>query len=252
MNKLLLAGIAFGALTVGSPAAGDTICEWMDFAQTIQTAASPPPGAPRTPDHDRAQTHVALAMFEAVNAIDRRYESYVGLAAADPSASQDAAAVTAAYKVLLAHFPGQKSALEDSYAIAMEQVTDVAARESGKEIGARAAEAALKHGNIDPAITQMPYLPAATPGVWVPTQLPVFDPSSLAFKPWIIAHAAAVRPAPPPAMNSDIWARDYDEVKRLGGKSSKDRTAHQTLMAKYRITPNMMPSMRRATRSICR
>lgn len=246
MKSLLTTGIALGTIATASPAAADTICEWMDFAQTIQTAATPPPTAPRTPDHDHAQTQVALAMFEAVNAIDRRYESYVGMAVADPKASQDAAAVTAAYTVLLAHFPGQKAALEESYLIAIEQVTDPAARESGKAIGQAAAEAALKHGNIDPTVVQTPYLPATSPGVWVPTQLPVFDPTSIAFKPWIMPHAAAVRPAPPPAMTSEVWARDYEEVKRLGAKNSKERTAHQTLMARYRITPNMMPSMRLA------
>src|SRR5687767_11526015 len=132
MGKILRFGVAASVLSLGSPAAADTICEWMEFAQTIQTAASPPAGAPRVPDHDHAQTQVALAMFEAVNAIDRRYESYVGMTAADPKASQDAAAVTAAYNVLLAHFPGQKSALEDSYSIALEQIADVKARESGK------------------------------------------------------------------------------------------------------------------------
>ncbi|MEO7188183.1 MAG: vanadium-dependent haloperoxidase [Sphingomicrobium sp.] len=246
MKKILYAGLAFGALAAASPAGADTICEWMDFAQAIQTAAAPPPTAPRTPDHDHAQTQVALAMFEAVNAIDRRYESYVGLAVGHPKASQDAAAVTAAFKVLLAHFPGQKTALEDSYSIAMEQVMDAAARDSGKAIGEAAAEAALKFGNIDPTVALTPYLPAAKPGVWVPTQLPVFDPTSVAFKPWIMPHAAAVRPAAPPAMTSEVWVRDYDEVKRLGARTSKERTAYQTLMARYRITPSMTPSLRLA------
>jgi hypothetical protein len=240
-----LAGAA-AALAIAAPADADTICEWMDFAQTVQTAATPPPNTPRVPDHDRALTHVALAMFEAVNAIDRKYESYAGLPAGDSRASQDAAAVTAAYKVLLAHFPAQKTMVEDSYLIAMEQVVDQRARETGRKIGEAAAEAALKLGNIDPAVAQTPYLPAATAGVWVPTQLPVFDPFSLAFKPWILPSAGAVRPAAPPAMNSAVWARDYDEVKRLGAKNSKERTPHQTLMARYRITPNMMPSMRLA------
>lgn len=238
--------LAAAGLASATPASADTICEWMDFAQTVQTAAAPPPNAPRVPDHDRAQTQVALAMFEAVNAIDRRYDSYTGFPVADSTASQDAAAVTAAFKVLLSHFPGQKAMLEESYLIAMDQVVDETAREAGRKIGEAAAAAALQYGNIDPNVAQTPYLPAASAGVWVPTQLPVFDPFSIAFKPWILPHAAAVRPAPPPAMTSEVWARDYDEVKRLGAKNSKERTPHQTLMARYRITPNMMPSMRLA------
>jgi hypothetical protein len=128
----------------------------------------------------------------------------------------------------------------------MDEVTDAAARESGRKIGEAAAAAALKAGLIDPAVQQVPYLPAATAGVWVPTQLPVFDPYMVAFKPWILDRADSVRPGPPPALTSERWAKDFDEVKRLGGKNSTERTAHQTLMARYRITPNMMPSYRLA------
>ena len=236
--------VAATALVTATPAAADTVCEWVEFAQSVQTAASPPASAPRVPDHDRAQTQVALAMFEALNAIDRRYESYVGMAPGDPKASQDAAAVTAAYTVLIAHYPGQKGAIEESYAIAMEQVPDSAAREAGKRVGELAAQAALKTGQIDPAVAQTPYLPVTSPGTWVATQLPVFEPFSIAFKPWILPNVAAVRPGSPPALSSERWARDYEEVRRVGGKNSKDRTPYQTLMARYRITPNMTPTLR--------
>ena len=238
--------LAAGAALIAAPAAADTVCEWADFAQAIQTAAAPPPTAPRTPDHDRAQTQAMLAMFEALNAIDRRYESYLGMAAADPNASQDAAAATAAYEVLKAHYPSQKTALDDSYAITLATVTDSQARDSGVAIGKAAAAMALKAGGIDPAVAQNPYLPRAQPGVWVPTQLPVFDPYFVAFKPWILERADSVRAGPPPALDSETWVRDYNEVKRVGGKASKDRTPTETLMARYRITPNMTPSFRLA------
>ena len=252
MTKRVLFTAGAAAALLASPANADTVCEWVEFGNTIQTAASPPPSAPRVPDHDRAMTHVALAMFEALNAIDRRYESYLGFPIGDPKASQDAAATSAASHVLLSHFPGQKTALEENYAIGMEAVTDAAARAAGVAIGKAAAELALKAGGIDPAIAQTPYLPRAQTGVWVPTQLPVFDPYMMAFKPWIMERADSVRPGPPPTLDSEVWVRDYNEVKRLGGKVSKDRTAHETLMAKYRITPNMMPSYRLAADALGR
>src|SRR5688572_379726 len=111
---------AAGLAAIAAPARADTVCEWVDFAALVATAAAPPADAPRTGEHDRAQTQVALAMFEALNAIDRRYESYLLMpAAAEPGASQDAAAATAAYQVLLAHFPGQKAVLDDSYNMTM-------------------------------------------------------------------------------------------------------------------------------------
>src|SRR5688572_15871370 len=171
MFQWLMAGSAL----IATPAAADTVCEWVEFAQAIQTAAAPPPTAPRTPDHERATTHVALAMFEALNAIDRRFESYLGIAAADSKASQDAAAATAAYEVLAAHFPGQKTTLDESYAITLATVADSRARDAGVAVGKAAAVLALNSGGIDPAITQLPYLPRAQSGVWVPTALPVFD-----------------------------------------------------------------------------
>ena len=226
-----------------APAAADTVCEWVEFSESVIQAASPA-GAPPSPDHQRAGTQVALAMFEALNAIDRRYESYLGVSAADPGASQEAAAATAAYQVLLAHYPAQRATLEESWALAMDGVGDAQARDAGRMIGEASARAALAAGGIDPAIAQIPYRPRAQPGVWTATQLPVFQPFSVAFKPWILKRADEVRPGPPPALDSVRWAKDFDEVRRLGGQASTERTAHQTLMARYRITPNMTPTYR--------
>jgi hypothetical protein len=242
-NKLLCAVAALWVVGA-SPALADTVCEWVDFSDKIITAAAPPAGTPRTPDHDRAGTHVSLAMFEALNAIDRRYESYVGMTAGDRTASQDAAAATAAYKVLLHHYPSQRTALDESYAIAMEAVTDARAREAGKTIGEEAATKALATGAIDAAIRPAQYRPRTRPGEWIGAQLPAFEPFTTTFRPWAIPNVEALRPPPPPALNSARWARDYDEVRRLGARNSTERTAHQTLMARYRITPNMAPTMR--------
>src|SRR5688500_13446738 len=201
---------AAGLLAIAAPARADTVCEWVDFAQLIAAAATPPPDAPRTGEHDRAQTQVAIAMFEALNAIDRRYESYLGLPAATAAgASQDAAAATAAYQVLLGHFPGQKTALDDSYNVAMLAVSDGAARDKGKAIGEAAAKLALAAGGFDPARKPVHYRPRTSAGMWTATQLPVFAPYTLTFKPWILPSFDAVRPAPPPALNSERWARDY-------------------------------------------
>lgn len=236
--------VAAALLCASAPAQADTICEWMDFAAKVEAAAAPSAGGMRSGEKDRALTQAAIAMFEAVNAIDRRYHSYLGVAQGSSAASQDAAAASAAYHVLVAHFPEQKKALDESYAMALEAVPDAAARDAGQALGKAAAEAAVKAGGADPALTPVPYLPRAQPGVWVATQLPVFAPTYFTLRPWIIGRADAVRPAAPPALTSERYARDVDEVRRLGGKSSTERTAHQTLMARYRITADMMPALR--------
>jgi PAP2 superfamily len=242
-SSALISSIALAF--VASPAHADTICEWMDYASTIANAAAPPPaGAPQNPGHEHVGTQVALAMFEATNAIDHRYETYLGLPKGDAKASEDAAAVTAAYQVLLSHFPEQKTGLDDSYHIAMNEVRDPKAREAGRLIGEAAAKLALAAGGIDPAIKQEQYRPRTAPGVYIATALPVIQPFSTAFKPWVITSVEAMRPPPPPALTSERWARDFNEVKALGGKASTTRTDQQSLMARYRITPNMMPSLR--------
>ncbi|HEX8570417.1 MAG TPA: vanadium-dependent haloperoxidase [Caulobacteraceae bacterium] len=252
MHRTLTALAALAAASFAQPASADVVCEWMDFSGRISTAAAAPgPAAPpgtgeRTPELARAQTRVALAMFEALNAIDRRYESYLGLPAAEATASQEAAAVTAAYKVLLHFYPGQKSSLDDNHAVAMETVTDAARREAGRKVGEAAAAAALTAGGIDPAVAQTHYRPRTRAGDWTATALPVIQPYALAFKPWILSRADAVRPAPPPALTSERWAKDYEEVRTLGRAENSARTPHQTLMARYRITPDMMPSLRLA------
>ena len=235
--------VAF-VISSAAPVHADTVCEWMDFARRTEEAAAPSPDAAATPDHAHARSQAALAMFEALNAIDHRYESYLGLTPGDPRASQQAAAVTAAYKVLSFHFPGQKESLEDSYSLAMDGIADARAREAGEEIGKKAAKLALKAGNIDPSVEQRPYLPQATPGTWVPTALPLTEPFMVAFKPWFLDRADSVRPGPPPALTSARYARDLEEVRRLGAVDSRKRTPHQTRMAKYRITPDMMPALR--------
>lgn len=42
-----------------------------------------------------------------------------------------------------------------------------------------------------------------------------------------------MRSPPPPALDSKIWARDFNEITRLGGKKSKDRTPACTDIGKF-------------------
>jgi hypothetical protein len=214
----------------------------MDLASRLGNAQQG--AAMRLPDQERATTRTALAMFEALNAIDRRYRSHLGVAPVAGLASQDAAAATAAYKVLVHQYPAQKAGLDESYQLAMDGIADAAAREAGRAIGETAAAAAIAAGGIDPAIPQPPYRPRTTPGEWVGAALPQLESYWLAYRPWIIPSPDALRPPPPVALTSERWARDYDEVRRLGGRTSKDRTPHQTLVARYRQAFDVMPSLR--------
>ena len=245
MRKLMF-GIAAVTMATSVPAQADIVCDWMDFAARI---AAPSQATGRTPDQERAMTRTALAVFEAVNAIDRRYRSYLNFPAGDAAASQEAAAATAAYKVLHHHFPAARTALDESYALTMAGITDERAREAGRLIGDAAAAAAIVAGGVDPAVPTTPFRPSTTPGVWIGASLPSLEPHWATFRPWVIPSADALRPPPPVALNSERWARDYNEVRRLGGRNSTERTPYQTLVARYRQAFDIMPVMRQVADS---
>jgi len=242
MRRSILTGAAAAALLMAAtPARADTVADWWDYAGEI---GNPVTGGPQTPDQQRAITRASLAMFEAVNAIDRRYESWLNFPAGDQAASQDAAAATAAYEVLAAAFPAMKTPLDESYAITMDEIADGPAKEKGRAIGEAAARAAMAAGGIDQAVRQIPYRPRTVPGEWVPTALPAIDSAMYAMKPWAIPSVEALMPPPPVALGSARWAKDYEEVRRLGARASKERTPHQTLMARYRQAFDLTPTMR--------
>ena len=51
--------------------------------------------------------------------------------------------------------------------------------------------------------------------------------------PWLMTNPSQFRPGPPPDLGSEVWARDYNEVKALGGRRSQQRTAEQTEIARF-------------------
>jgi len=59
------------AALMAAPAQADTICEWMGYTEGVVSAIPSAPGTMRNPEQERVLTQVALAMFEATNAIDQ-------------------------------------------------------------------------------------------------------------------------------------------------------------------------------------
>ena len=85
-------------LVVAPPVGADVVSDWNEAARAIAAEVAGP--GPQAPPRLGVEAQVALAMFEAVNAIDRRFESYLGFPAASAAASQEAAAAVAAHGVL--------------------------------------------------------------------------------------------------------------------------------------------------------
>src|SRR5262245_21956529 len=94
-------GLVFSSVALATP---DPVVEWNSIMLSNTAGQNPFFQA-------RFATITQLAVFEAVNAIEKDYDPYLGTIAAPPTASKAAAAVAAAHAVLKNFFPANASAL---------------------------------------------------------------------------------------------------------------------------------------------
>jgi hypothetical protein len=173
---------------------------------------------------------VQVSVFEAVNAISGRYPSSRVKITAPPGASVDAAVAASTRTVLLKLVPIQQAAIEADYQAALKPLPDGPAKSNGIAVGEQAAAACL--AREDGMGVPDTYRPHTTAGVYVPTLLPAV-PNWGKRKPWVMTSGDQFRPGPPPVLTSETWARDYNEIKAIGGKNSIQRSPEQTAIAKF-------------------
>ncbi len=211
----------------GSRAEADVVTDWNITAGEIAVAARLPP-----PSTYRIMALVQSTVYEGVNAITKRYPPDRVQLDAAPDASIDAAVAEANRATLLELVPSQQPAIDKAYQAALSAIPAGPAKTAGLAVGAKAAEVILAWGAEDGAATGETYRPHTTAGVYVPTVIPVASQWPQR-KPWLMTSPAQFRPGPPPALTSEVWARDYNEIKALGGKDSTRRTAEQTAIARF-------------------
>jgi hypothetical protein len=177
--------------------------------------------------------YVHLAAFDAVNAIDHRFQPYLFTANPPAGANQDAAAVAAAHRILVAYFPAQQPALDAQFAASVAAISDTPANISaGLAVGEASAQALITARANDGLLANVPYTPPAGPGFWQPTP-PAFGPP---LTPWLsqmapftMSGAAQFFPDEgPDALDSQQWIDDYNQTKTLGALNSTVRTPQQT------------------------
>jgi len=132
---------------------------------------------------NRAAALAQTAIYEAVNAITKKYPAGHLKLSAGPGASIDAAVAAANHAVLLKLIPGQKEAIDADYSRAIASVADGPGKVSGIKIGEQAAAAVLQYRSDDDAFAVESVRPITQPGVYVPTSIPVFSVWSKR-KPW--------------------------------------------------------------------
>jgi len=186
------------------------------------------PNAPNA----RGLAMLHIAMFEAVNAIDRRYAPYKLNLAAERTTSKEAAAASAAYDILVALYPDQKADLDATLAASLSGIAETEAKSKGIELGKKAAAGIIALRANDSSDKTENYRPYTMPGVYVPTATPI-ESTSPALTPWVMGTGSQFRPGPPPALCSETWTRDLNEIREIGSRNSSKRTAEQTNIGRF-------------------
>ena len=229
--------LALTAMLAAAPAYANVITDWdaTGVALIQGNAPAPPPrvGGPTGGMRIVALMHVA--MFEAVNAIEPRYQPFSGDPKPKVDASQDAAAASAAATVLAKLDPENALKVKDALDKSLAGIRNGDGKDRGIKLGeesaARIIELRLKDGYGTPNA----FRPVTQPGVYTETMVTAgWDFSKMT--PFAMTRPDQFRPPPPIALTSEDWAKNYNEMKEIGEKNSTRRTPQQTENARFWLT----------------
>ena len=184
----------------------------------------------------RAPTIAHLAVHDALNAIDRRFEPYAVDAWAPPDTSPEAAVAAAAHRVLIRLVPSAAAVLDAAYAESLAAIPPGSARDAGVALGKYVADQLVDLRADDGFFAPQAYIPQPGIGSWEPTP-PAFAPAATpewaTMRPFAMISPEQFRPDPPPALTGGRYTRDYEEVRLVGALDSTVRTVDQTNAARY-------------------
>ncbi|MDQ2674017.1 MAG: vanadium-dependent haloperoxidase [Chloroflexota bacterium] len=173
---------------------------------------------------------VHLAMYNAVVGITGEYEQYQWSAPAPHNASPEAAAAAAAHRVLVANFPAAQVNLDAQLAASLALIPDGGPQDKGVAYGIRAAD----------RIIQLRANDGRNAAVVVPMADAAGEYGGTFAVPWlggvtplVLNSLQQFDPGAPPAIGTDTYRRELEEVRTLGASDSELRTEAQTLTARY-------------------
>jgi hypothetical protein len=207
-------------------ASANVVTDWDEMAVTFIQPRMVPPVA------YRAMAIMHIAMFDAVNTIEPVYRPYQAQLPAPPDTSKDAAAAAAAGAVLTKLLPDAAPDIQAALTSYLAAIPESDAKSNGIKLGDAVAAKILEARANDEASAPDAYRPVTTPGVYIPTPLTVASQWPT-LKPFAMTSPSQFRPKPPIALESEQWAKDYNEIKELGEKNSSKRSARQTEDARF-------------------
>ena len=234
LGRLAVLGAAV-ALAIPAVAQANEVTKWNEIA--VNTINAKPPLTSAAPAGAVFVAMVQGAVYGAVNAVDRHGRPYL-VYRSYPKASADAAAATAAFRVLDSLFSAtDHAALQAAYDASLLAIAPGASKNQGIEVGGLAADAMLAEGHDSRTVITCTF-GSGLPGVWQPLGppgAPLCDPTVWVAnaKPFVLKSPSQFRTAGPYSLGSPEYAADLAEVKSLGKIDSTTRTDDQTHAAAY-------------------
>jgi hypothetical protein len=213
-------------LTPINTASANVVTDWDEKAVAFIQPRMVPPVA------YRAMAILHIAMFDALNSIEPRYRPYYAQLPATQVTSKDAAAAAAAGAVLVNLLPEIASDIQAALQSYLAAVPDSEAKSNGIKLGEAVAAKTLEARASDGSSAPDAYRPVTKPGLYIPTAVTV-TPQWPDLTPFAMTSPSQFRPKPPIALESEQWAKDYNEIKELGAKSSSKRSPQQTEDARF-------------------
>ena len=236
---------ALALLAAPAVAHANEVTHWNKVAtDTLVVFPGPAGGAAQALQIDMAMTQGAV--YDAVNAIEPRHRPYLLGTPFVSTASKDAAAATAAYRVLsnivstvpaAIAFPNRAAlltSLATEYADSLAAVPAGASKDAGVAAGTAAADAMLAARANDGRFGPSPWVSNTSPGHWQPLLnpdgSPQLDPAAWVanVKPFLLHKPSQFRTEGPQSLGSVAYASDVNEVKALGPSTGSTRTDEQT------------------------
>jgi len=235
--------VLLGLLGGVAPAHADAVVDWNEI--TVQAATVGRPGPIGIVDIALVQ----VAVHDAVQVLDRKFEPYhaeIDATSAERAKSRRSAAIAAAaHDVLVGIYPAQAATLDATYFTYLADKGLIG--DPGILVGQQVAARILPLRRVNPNPLPPPFVGGTGIGTWRPTPSflgnpptpapfsPMATPWMGSFDPYTLTSPTRFRAPPPPALNSDRYTRDYNEVRELGSLVSAKRTAEQTDLAYFYV-----------------
>jgi hypothetical protein len=232
--KSLLVAAILAKLLAGTPSsAQNVVTDWNRIASSTIVANGGKPSATSSVWF----AYTSIAVYDAVNSVERGFQPFYYRARASRNASAEAAAVAAAHRVLVNYFPAQQVALDAQFNDSQGKINATSeAKAAGVAVGEAAAAALIAARAGDGLEANVLYIPGSGAGVWQPTPpkfAPALTPWLGQMRPFTMKSAGQFLPAGPTPLDSEEWIDDYNEVRLLGDVNSIIRTAEQSEIALF-------------------